>query len=94
MKRTLWIGAHKKISELNVTIVCLLQIVMILYKLIDTVETRPQEVQSKIADAVPAQHDAFESSFITKNKIRESSKYYSSQILSLVAAYTINTILI
>ena len=87
MKRTLWIGAHKKISEFNVTLVCLLQIVIILYKLIDTVEPRPQEMQSKIANVVPAQHDAFESSVITKNKIREPSKYYISQILSLVAAY-------
>ena len=94
MKRTLWIGAHKKISEFNVTLVCSLQIVIILYKLIDTVEPKPQEMQSKIANAVPAHPDSFESSLNAKNEICESSKYYSSQILSYVAAYTINTILI
>ena len=85
MKRILWFGVHKKISEFNATLVCSLQIVIILYKLIDTVESRRQEMQSKIANAVPAQHDAFEPSFISKNTIQESSKYYSSKILSLVA---------
>ena len=94
MKRTLWFGAHKKISEFNVTLVCLLQIVIMIYKLIDTVESKPQEMQNKIANAVPAHPDSFESSFITKNKLRESSKYYSSQTLSIVAVCTINTILV
>ena len=89
MRCVSWIGTRQYFSECNITIFCSIQIVIILYKLIDTVETRPQEVQSKIADAVPAQHDAFESSFITKNKIRESSKYYSSQTLRFVAAYAI-----
>ena len=85
MKRTLWFGAHKKISEFNVTLVCLLQIVIILYKLIDTVEPRPQEIQSTIANAVPAQIDLFASNFITKKKMRESSKYYNLRIESFVA---------
>ena len=89
MKRTVWIGAHKKISEFNVALVCVLQIVIIFYTLIDTVEPRPQEMQNKIANAVPVQHDAFESSFVTKSKIRESSKNYSSQTLSFIAVYTI-----
>ena len=75
MKRTLWFGAHKKISDFNATLVCSLKIIIILYKLIDTVESRPHEMQSQIANAIPVQHDAFESSFTSKNTIQESSKY-------------------
>ena len=93
MKRTLWFGAHKKSSEFNVTLVCSLQIVIILYKLIDTVEARSKEMQSNITNAVPAQHDALESNFIAKKKIRESSKYYNSQIKSVVAIYIMKHII-
>ena len=85
MKRTLWFGAHKKISDFNATLVCSLKIIIILYKLIDTVEARSKEMQRNITSSVPAQHDALESNFIAKKKIRESSKYYNSQIKSVAA---------
>ena len=47
MRRILWIGARQKF---NVALFCSLQIVIILYKLIDTVEPRPQEMQITVAN--------------------------------------------
>ena len=85
MRRVSWIGTRQLFSECNVTIFCSIQIVIILYKLIDTVEPRPQEMQSTIGNAVPAKYDASASNFIAKKKIRESSKYYNSQVKSFVA---------
>ena len=85
MRRVSWIGAYQNLSGFNVTLLCSLQIVIILYKLIDTVEARSKEMQRNITSSVPAQHDALESKFIAKKKIRKSSKYYNSQIKSFAA---------
>ena len=87
MRRVSCIGAHQKFSGFDVTLLCSLQIVIILYKLIDNVEARSQEMLGNITNAVPAQHDALESKFIAKNKIRESSKYFNSQMKSFAAVY-------
>ena len=87
MRRVSCIGAHQKFSGFDVTLLCSLQIVIILYKLIDNVEASSQEMLGNITNAVPAQHDALESKFIAKNKIRESSKYFNSQMKSFAAVY-------
>ena len=87
MRRVSCIGAHQKFSRFDVTLLCSVQIVIILYKLIDNVEARSQEMLGNITNAVPAQHDALESKFIAKEKIRESSKNYNSQIKSFVYIY-------
>ena len=87
MRRVSWIGAHQKFSGFNVTLLCSLKIVIILYKLIDTVEARSQEMQRNITNAVPAKHDDLDSNFIAKKKNRESSKYYNPQTVVYIITY-------
>ena len=85
MRRVSWIGAHQNFSGFNVTLLCSLQIVIIIYKLLDTADARSQEMQNNITNAALAQHDAIESNFIAKKRIRDSGKYTNSQIKRLAA---------